>query len=369
MGGPGTGRAGGLDDPCATLRRDVEEACREVERLAIAAAAEAARLRDARASRSALDGPPGSDPRLADPDHVERLKDEANRRYREAVRRARDAGGVADAAGAWLRTIDDLNRAARRAVRPPADAAARRAQLDAAVERLAVTVDAARVASSAADERCRAARAQLAVCEESAHGAGQVPAGWGVRGSTISRLLAGDAAVLDRVSRAVASALGRNAADAELLLTELCEQVRQRALEEAVLAFPPAHPFWGQFPAADARLVASALTGLGNGFDGRSGWSAGQPADGRAIATALAYAGYDPRALRHVPAAGELQLLWSGTAVDVESFLEARSPSLALDELSRVLGSRGRRLDLLWDHWGRIRPLLVQPADGALPAA
>ncbi len=74
---------------------------------------------------------------------------------------------------------------------------------------------------------------------------------------------------------------------------------------------------------------------------------------------ALAYAGLDPRNMRHLPSAEDLRLLPGSIGVDARAFLAARAPTLAMDQLVSTLGRRAEPLEPLWNEWGQVRPVLL----------
>jgi hypothetical protein len=74
---------------------------------------------------------------------------------------------------------------------------------------------------------------------------------------------------------------------------------------------------------------------------------------------ALAYAGLDARNMRDLPTAEELQSLPGSIGVDARAFLAARAPGLAVDQLVAALGRRAEPLELLWNEWGQVRPVLL----------
>ena len=81
----------------------------------------------------------------------------------------------------------------------------------------------------------------------------------------------------------------------------------------------------------------------------------------RELANAVSHVGLDPRSLRRPATQEAIDSLWQGTTVAVEEYLASRAPNLDLEHVMAFLGPRGARLSQLWDMWGRLRPLLLNP--------
>lgn len=376
----------GEPDPCAAARRLAEQRCT----LAEEARAEAERARRALADvRRAYDEELAAAERAAtaaDPRTIQAAKEAARVAFREARAAAREPAQLEAAARAWLTEINRINAHARLAASELQRARAAAAELASQVETLALRADAARIAAETAAEACLAARAALAECEEvagrRAGAPGPVPAAPGAttgsgeaRGArSVTELppLSGDPLVLRLVRgdpRALETAAGRLAGDDPAAweawsstLTAFVAAVRERAVEESVLVFPPDHPFWGLFTPQECREIAAALGALGFRFDGDGGWVNDRRPSQRDLSLAVGYAGMDPMRIRRWPRDEEIANLFREVAVAADELLAERAGGLTLGELITLLGPRADGLAELWNAWGRVRPIFLAPA-------
>jgi hypothetical protein len=179
----------------------------------------------------------------------------------------------------------------------------------------------------------------------------------------VIRLLRGDRETLGRMADELAETLGREATTYKLALVELAEGIVSAAREQGAVHLPVDHPFWAQFDPQDAEALSSALAQMGYRSDGHGGWLGGRTPDPRELAIAVAHIGYDIRTLRRIPTVQELPTLMRGASIAAEQFLASRAPDLMLDEMVELLGARAERLSVLWDDWGRVRPVLLERAD------
>jgi hypothetical protein len=384
--------------PCAPARADVDVRCADAERLATAATAAQQRLREARREHAQITRLRDADSRSRDRRVLNDEKNTARDEYRAAVKLATEPGAIEGAAAAWLRRLDELNRAARVAD-GRADAVANRvSQLERSLPGMELAADAARIAAEAANVACLDARRTLGLCEEDAQRSGVgvparvavsgAPTPWSTRAQTgyppahpaVPVAAAPPAPAFDRASAASAAAAlmrgnretmvglsqrlaeetGVEAGRLQLLLLELREQIAARTLEEGMLGFHEGHPFWSQFTLDGARCVVTTLASLGFRFDGRDAWVDGRSPQIRDLALALSYCGLDPRSLRRPAGQAALDGLWQGATLRAEEFLLSQAPELALPQLTTLLGPRAGRLSELWDIWSRLRPLLAR---------
>jgi hypothetical protein len=176
----------------------------------------------------------------------------------------------------------------------------------------------------------------------------------------IERLLEGDQDVLHGLARAMFELTGGLPSRYLLLLRELVDAIAASAAEAGVLMFDHTHPFWSQFRPAEAREIARVLRDLGFRFDPVDGWYGRRAPSFSDLALALAYAGYDVRSLRRLPMGDELRALPSSVTASSLEFLAAGAPDLDVDQVLRLLGSRGDRLGDLWDDWAKLRALLLE---------
>ena len=369
MRAPGSVNAPRIGGPCAPARADVDTRCAEAERLAAAAQAHQQNLRDARRAHAEAARQRDADAHLRDRRRLAEEKAEAKAEYHSALLHASDTKDIHDAAGQWMRRIDQLNRGAREADRTADTTAQQVNDLERKMPGLELAADAARISAEAAQVACLEARRVLAACEEqAATGAptmAPVPAAPAVVdraaiANAAAALMRGDRQTLLGLALRLAEETGFEAGRLQLLLIELREQINSLALEEQALMFPSNHPFWSQFPSETARTVAASLASMGFKFDGAGGWADGRVPQLRDLANALSYCGFDPRSLRRPAGQAAIDSLWQGTRVRSEDFLLAKAPELTLSQVVALLGPRSGRLAELWDMWGRLRPLLMR---------
>ncbi len=369
--------------PCAEERRLADERCEWASRASkhAGAAADALRLAQhayeshAAAAKAAADaGSPGS---------VRSLKEFAQRDFRAASQAATTSDEVEAAARSWLHQINQINREAAGAIlrgdqeRDTAEA------IEQGLEPLAVEADAARGRARMAEAACLAARSAVADCDEqatpdtpSAVRAVPPPAagadrpgpaedealGSALKGDRvlrIFRLLRGDP---DAVERLVASLAGDDPDERRrwtVVLDGLVEAIVANAIDGSFLRFPEDHVFWGAYSGEQNREVTRALASLGHRYDGRGGWVEGRIPSPRELSTALAYAGLDPMRLRQRPNEAQIAQLFRTVEVAADEYLADVAGDLTLAEMVEMLGRRADGLVELWNHWGRIRPLLL----------
>lgn len=360
--------------PCGAARGAVDSSCAEVVRLAQAAVACQQRLREARQQLAEIRALRVEDARMRDRRELAAAKDAARLAYRSAIRRAHDQAVVQEAAYAWLRDIDRLNRQVELAERRADDVARRAAELEHGVPGIELAADAARIAAETAQAACLEARRALATCEEEAATAatnGRTAARTadslaGPRAITL--VLRGDQPTMLALALRLAEETGAEVGLLQLLLLELREAIAGLALNDLAFQFPARSPFWSQFGVPGAQEVAASLGAMGYRFDGQAGWVDDRAPNIRELAVALTHVGLDPRSLRRPASQEAVDMLWAGTRVMVDQYLAARAPGLQLEQVVACLGPRAARLAELWDMWGRLRPLLLAPVDEAVPA-
>ena len=114
--------------------------------------------------------------------------------------------------------------------------------------------------------------------------------------------MSGDRQALLGLALHAAEETGIEAGRLQLLLIELREQIRTRALEDSALELPSDHPFWSQFSPAAVGEIVRSLASMGYRFDGAGGWADHHAPQTRDLALALSYCGYDPRGCGGLPA-------------------------------------------------------------------
>ncbi len=398
-GGPGGGPPSG-PDPCADERRIADERCALADRLKEAAQVAADRAREAQRAYDEHTGRSARAAIVADPRAVRAAKEAAWTDFRRGNAGAQSREGVEAAARDWLQEIDRINRTAQEAEQEALRERAAAGALVNVIERVSLEADAARINAETAAEACIVARETLATCEEAhrtpppegpaqpEHEHGEVseeharlllvgspgfePGGlafdedaphrvFGEDEPAILKLLRGDRGTMVRV---VAALAGGDAAEQrrwQLALSGLVDAIIARAIEASALEFPRDHPFWGLFSQAQSRDVATALASFGYRFDGLGGFIDGRVPSQRDLSLAVGYAGFDPMRIRTWPNEQDAAELYRGVAVSAGDFLAAAAGGLSLGEMVGLLRGRAEGLTDVWNAWGRIRPLLLEP--------
>ena len=178
----------------------------------------------------------------------------------------------------------------------------------------------------------------------------------------IFRLLRGDRAAMTKL----VAALSEHDPDArrhwQLLFTGLVEAIVADAIEASALDFPEEHAFWGAFTRVQSRDIVRALSSLGYRFDGLGGWTDERQPSQRDLSLALGYAGLDPMRVRFWPDTTAMAALFVDVTVAADEWLAGVAGDLTLAEMVAMLGRRADGLAEVWNHWGRIRPLLLDEA-------
>ena len=145
-------------------------------------------------------------------------------------------------------------------------------------------------------------------------------------------------------------------------LSELVEAIVAVSIGPSSLDFPTDHPFWGPFTREQDRDIVAALSSLGFRFDGLGGWVDERVPTQRDLSMAMGYAGLDPMRIRQWPNETEMRALFADVTVAADEHLAGAASDLTLGELVAMLGRRADGLALLWNEWGRVRPLLLEDA-------
>lgn len=369
--------------PCADARLLADERCELAERARAGATAAEDALRATQRAHDDHQTAADQAAVRADARAIRAAKDEAQARFRSGRGAAITTEEVEAAARAWLVEINAINSAAREAT------AALTRERDAAndlvirLERLAIEADAARISAETAEQACLAARQAHADCEErEAAGPRSHPpvlppvepqdpepvrAGPGATlasgGSPrIFRLLRGDRAALAEVAAALGGADPEARRTWQLQIAGLVDAILADSIASASLDFPQEHGFWGPFTRDQDREIVRALSSLGYRFDGLGGWVDGRIPSQRDLSLALGYAGLDPMRMRHWPTEREMADLFADVEVAGAEHLSGAAGDMTLGELVSMLGRRADGLAEVWNHWGRIRPLLLEEA-------
>ncbi len=382
--------AASIGGPCAPARAEVDSRCAAADRLLAAAQTHQVTLREARRQLSDATRQREADSYLRDNRRQRDEKLAAQGDYHVAVARASDEADLRDAAATWMHRLDQLNRQARDANRRAEGLAQRVSEIERTLPGLELAADAARISAETAEEACLTARRTLAACEEqtsprpvaATNGSPATAAAYtdtvsatptsdieararawaeadGVKAAAHA-LMSGDRQALLGLALRAAEETGIEAGRLQLLLIELREQIRTRALEDSALELPSDHPFWSQFSPAAVGEIVRSLASMGYRFDGAGGWADHHAPQTRDLALALSYCGYDPRGLRRPAGQAAIDALWQGASVRTEDYLVSHAPDLSLEQLVELLGPSSSRLSELWDIWGRLRPLLMK---------
>ncbi|MEO8228906.1 MAG: hypothetical protein ABI628_03990 [Chloroflexota bacterium] len=395
--GPPLGPTAG-SDACVDERRLADDRCALADRLREAAAAAADRAREAQRAYDEHTGRAARAASVAEPRAVRAAKESAWSDFRRSNATSGSREDLENAAREWLQEIDRINRTAREAELEAGRERESAAAMVLLIERLSLEADAARINAESASEACLVARSALAACEEAAAerrapssppepgdedreeltrprlvGApGFGPTGplldeeatqrvFGENEPAILKLLRGDRETMTKI---VASLAGDDPTERrhwQLALSGLVDAVLARAIEASALEFPRGHPFWSAFNQEQCRDVATALASFGYRFDGLGGFVDGRIPSQRDLSLAVGYAGFDPMRFRNWPNERDSAELYRDVAVSAGEFLAGAAGELTLGEMLAVLHGRAEGLTDLWNAWGRIRPLLLQP--------
>lgn len=379
-----TGTAGAAGEaasaPCADERRTATERCAIAERARVAAREAADALHEAQRAYDAHAGRVDAAEAALDPRAIRARKEAAQRAFREARATAVDREGSERAAREWLHEINRVNTEMRDAARVVEQEREEVRRLVPTIERLALEADGARIAAESAEAACLEAREAVARCEEEA--ARPVPppeafpvareaglplepdglrvAADGVE-TTIVRLLRGDRATLERLVARLGGDDGEERRQWRLRLATLADAIAARAIEEGYLDPPDDHRFWATFTRSQVRDIVTALGSLGFHYDGIGGFADDRLPSQRDLSLAVGYAGLDPMRIRVWPSESEMASLLEGTVVAADEWLASAAGDLLLGEMVDALGRRADDLADVWNAWGRLRPLLLEP--------
>jgi hypothetical protein len=367
---------------CAEERRIADERCELATRARAQAVAAVDALRLAQRSYDEHEAAAVTAAWRADPRAVHDAKDAAQGGFRSTVAAATSSDQLEAAARNWLTEINRINHEAREAKTTADREHAAASEIGATLERLGLEADSARISAANADATCLAAREAVAECDERpAEDPASylvppvaVPAGVPrldedeMLGQALEaggeprifRLLRGDRQAMISLIAALAEATDPDAKRRwQLQLTNLIEAIVADAIEASALDFPADHEFWSEFTRSQGREIAAALSSLGYRFDGLGGWADGRHPSQRDLSLALGYAGIDPMRLRHWPSEDATGELFRDVTVAADEYLAGVAGDLTLAEMVTMLGRRADGLAEVWNHWGTIRPLLL----------
>jgi hypothetical protein len=371
--------------PCADERRLADERCELATRAQAQASAAADALRRAQRAYDTHTAAAEAATEAAHPRAVRSLKEGAQRDFRAASRAAGSPDAVEAAARTWLLEINRINREAAGASLAAERERESAAAIGARLERMSIDADAARVGAEMANAACVAARTAVADCDERAEAGIETPAvtptppptrdpvlsdmaaeealGIALQGGTaprIFRLLRGDPDVMETLVARLAGDDREEQRRWKLAVAGLLEAILADAIEGAFLRFPYEHSFWGPQTQQQNRDITQALASLGYRFDGLGGWVDERMPGQRELSLAMGYAGLDPMRVRQWPNEGQTAELFVEVEVAADEYLAGAAGDLTLAEMVELLGRRADGLVDLWNHWGRVRPLLLE---------
>jgi hypothetical protein len=371
--------------PCADERRTADERCEVASRSHDQAVAAADALRRAQRSYDSHTAAAEEAAGAANPLTVRTYKEDAQRAFRAASRDASAPDAVEAAARTWLQEINRINRDAAAASMVAERERELAAATGATIERLSLAADAARIGAEMAQAACTAARTAVADCDERAASGAPAPVptpapaaepaltdarpeealGTALRGGTaprIFRLLRGDPGVMEALVAALAGDDAEEQRRWQLGVASLADAVLADAIEQAYLRYPLEHLFWGPYTQEQNRDITRALASLGYRPDGLGGWVDDRQPTQRELSLALGYAGLDPMRTRQWPNELQTAQLFREVEIAADEYLASVAGDLTLAEMVEMLGRRADSLVDLWNHWGRIRPLLLEEA-------
>ena len=393
-----------LTGPCGEVRQAANERCELAVRARAGVGVADETLRSAQRAYDLHMAKAEAALSETDPAMVRSRKEGAQAAFRDARNRAGSPEAVEAAARDWLGEINRINTVVREASGVAEREHAAAAAIAPSLERLALEADAARIKAEAAEASCLDARQAVADCveaQEALERAARVPeapaapepepveadrpapATPGPRPSgpapveiendpLAAALGAGQAPVIFLLLRGDGAAMTRTVARLsddpaerrrwQAALSELVEAIVAVSIGQSSLDFPTDHPFWGPFTREQDRDIVAALSSLGFRFDGLGGWVDERVPTQRDLSMAMGYAGLDPMRIRQWPNETEMRALFADVTVAADEHLAGAASDLTLGELVAMLGRRADGLALLWNEWGRVRPLLLEDA-------
>jgi hypothetical protein len=370
-------------DPCVDGRVAAAARCAAADAARDAARLAADAVRDAQRTHASLQARIEEAGATGDPRRVAAEKERLHAEFTAAHERAPGAEEAEAAAKAWLTAVSELNTRARDAVQRIQAATEELRTRAAALDRLEASAESARIIADRAEAECRAAREDLAQCEERQQAALPVPQvgarpfeeHWPDasdspfdhpaapadrnRPPAVIRILRGDAAAHERVVATLAGDDPAARSAWHVRLVRLTDAITARAIEDGYLDLPQDDPFWGLFSGDEQREVVGALSSLGFRYDGMQGFADDRVPSARDLALAVGYAGLDRMRIRAWPGPAALAGLYAGASVTADVWLAGQSDDLALGRVVDALGARAADLSEVWDAWGRVRPALL----------
>lgn len=370
-------------DACADERATASNACAQADTAREAARAMADRLRDAQRALADLQARVEEAGSLADPRRLAAEKERLHERFQVAHRAARSTDEAEEAARDWLTAVSAANGAARDANRRVQSGTDELRVQTAALARLDLEANAARISAERAEADCRAARESLAACEERqqavtppAEEPGEdgtawpggaepgydarptVPADRG-RMPVILRVLRGDPAAREQLVATLAGGDAGETAAWHVRIAKLVDAVTARAIEDGYIDVDEEHAFWRLFSGEEQREIVHALSALGFRY-GMRGFADDRVPSARDLSLAVGYAGLDRMRVRAWPGESALAALFDDAVVRADLWLAHQADDLSLARVEAALGPRAAALGEIWDAWGRVRPAMLE---------
>ncbi len=370
---------------CAEERGAAATACAAADAARGAARSIADSLRDAQRAHADSLFRVEEASQLADPRSLAADKERLHSLFKAAHAKAASADDAEGAARDWLTAVSAANTAARDAARRVQSGTEELRRQAAALERLDLEANAARIAAERAEDACRAARESLAACEErqrpaapmSDEGANPLDAHWpgepepafdrrsggdvdANRLPLILWILRGDTAAHEQLVASLAADDASATAAWHVRIAKFVDAVTARAIEDGYLDADEAHPFWRLFSSEEQREIVQALSALGFRFDGMRGFDDDRVPSARDLSLAVGYAGIDRMRIRAWPGEAALAALFEGAVVRADLWLATQADDLSLARVEAALGPRAAGLAELWDAWGRARPAMLE---------
>jgi hypothetical protein len=373
-------------DPCADERSGAADACAKADAARDAARSVADRLREAQRAHADLQARVEEAGALADPRRLAAEKDRLHAQFTAAHGGAASSDDAEAAARDWLTAVSAANTAAQDAARRVQSGTEQLRSQAAALEKLDLEANTARVAAERAEAGCRAARESLAACEErqrpvaatpdgteesprDAHWPGTGEPGFEREGDApplpgrvpvILRVLRGEAAAREQLVADLADGDSAAVAAWHVRIAKFVDAVTQRAIEDGFIDTDEEHPFWRLFAFDETRDIVKALSALGFRYDGMRGFVDDRSPSARDLSLAVGYAGLDRMRIRTWPGEAELVALFEGATVRADLWLATQSDDLSLSRTEAALGARAASLADVWDAWGRVRPAMLE---------
>ena len=369
---------------CAPERSQAASACAAADVARDGARSLADRLREAQRAHADLQALVEEAGALADPRRLAAEKERLHAQFKAAHGGVVSAGDAEAAARDWLTAVSATNQAAQDAARRVQVGTEQLRSQAHSLEKLELEAHAARISAERAESACRAAREDLAACEERQRPVGPTPdnpsspldAHWpgdpepafdrrrdggahAGRAAVILRVLRGEEVAREQLVASLAAGDPGETAAWHVRIAKFVDAVTARAIEEGYLDTDEEHPFWRLFSATEQREIVLALSALGYRFDGMRGFVDDRVPSARDLSLAVGYAGIDRMRIRAWPGDAALAALFDGAMVRADLWLTTQADDLSLARVEAALGARSTGLAELWDTWGRVRPAML----------